>query len=252
MATRPTTGSSAEGSRDDRRERRLAHGYARELQLVGRRGDGCVVEAARVGVGGREHAEPARGRVHARHEGGQRARVVDGQQRRDVVRRGQQQRLQRLPLADPLAGAHGKRRLREGRSPFLFGDVGGRDRHREPFCAERQRVLEQGQVGGHDLGDARDRNAGGRPRAGDAPDPSTSTAASPSRGQASRACGRGGGRRTRAFGGSSAAARLSVAMRRVSATASATSDERAEHRPSPATIDALCAGRPLAATASRR
>ncbi|HET7119859.1 MAG TPA: hypothetical protein VFI17_01265 [Solirubrobacterales bacterium] len=125
------------------------------------RGDRGVGEAAGVGVVSVFHPQLGGGFVHLGDEGFDAAGLVDRQQRGDVVGRGQQQRLQRVPLAQHLAGFHRDDGLVEFQPPVQVCDVAGTDRDREAVLARFQRVVPQHQIGGHHLGDAGDRHRPG-------------------------------------------------------------------------------------------
>ena len=88
---------------DDAREHRQAHGSIDNAHLVGRSRHGCVVEAARVGVAGVSHPKRPCGGIHPGNEAVHQAGIPSRQNRGDVVRRRQQQCLQRLPFGQSLS-----------------------------------------------------------------------------------------------------------------------------------------------------
>ena len=97
-----------------------------------------VVVAARVGVAGVGHAERPCGRIHPGDKPVHRAVVPPRQNCGDVVRRRQQQCLQRLPFGQLLAGGDRHDRLPLSEPAVCVGDigVGERDRRAGPRRAE--------------------------------------------------------------------------------------------------------------------
>jgi hypothetical protein len=122
---------------DDAREHRQAHGLIDEAHLVGSSRHGCVVVAARVGVAGVGHAQRPCGGIHPGNKPVCRAGVPSRQNRGDVVRRRQQQCLQRLPFGQLLSGGDGHNRLLLSAPAVGVGDIGVRERDRRAVLAER-------------------------------------------------------------------------------------------------------------------
>ena len=143
---------------DDAREHRQAHGPIDDAHLVGGSRDGCVVVAARVGVAGVGHAQRPCGGIHPGNEPVRRAGVPSRQNRGDVVRRRQQQRLQRLPFGQLLSGGDGHDRLLLSAPAVGVGDIGVGERDRRAVLAEPQRVVTEHEIGRHHLRDAGDRS----------------------------------------------------------------------------------------------
>ena len=143
---------------DDAREHRQAHGPIDDAHLVGGGRHGRVVVAARVGVAGAGHAQRPRGGVHPGDEAIHRAGIPARQNRGDVVRRRQQQRLQRLPLGQLLARGDGHDRLPLSAATVGVGDIGVGERDRRAVLAEPQRVVTEHEIGRHHLRDAGDRS----------------------------------------------------------------------------------------------
>ena len=121
---------------DDAREHRQAHGAIDDAYLVGGSRHGRVVVAARVGVAGVCHAQRPCGGIHPGHEPACRAGVPLRQNGGDVVRRRQQQCLQRLPFGQLLSGGDGHDRLLPSAPAVGVGDIGGGERDRRAVVAE--------------------------------------------------------------------------------------------------------------------
>ena len=143
--------------RDDAREHRQAHGPIDDAHLVGGGRHRRVVVAARVGVAGVRHAERPSGGIHPCDEPAERAGVPARQNGGDVVRRRQQQRLQRLPLGQALAGGDRHDRLAPSAPAVRVGDVGVGERDRRAVLAGPKRMVAEHDVGRHHLRDAGDR-----------------------------------------------------------------------------------------------
>jgi hypothetical protein len=120
---------------DDAREDRQAHGPIDNAHLVGGSRHSCVVVAARVGVAGVGHAQRPCGGIHPGNKPVRRAGVPSRQNRGDVVRRRQQQRLQRLPFGQLLSGGDGHDRLLLSAPAVGVGDIGVGERDRRTVLA---------------------------------------------------------------------------------------------------------------------
>ena len=143
---------------DDAGEHGQPHGPVDDAQLVGRCRDGRVVVAAGVGVSRVCHPERAGGFVHPRDEPLLRAGVPAGQDCRDIVRRRQQERLERLPLGQLLAGGNGHDRLLLSAAPLGVRDDVLGERDRRAVLAGAQRMVTEDDIGRHHLGHAGNRS----------------------------------------------------------------------------------------------
>jgi hypothetical protein len=85
-----------------------------------------------------------------------RAGVPSRENRGDVVRRRQQQRLQRLPFGQLLSGGDGHDRLLLSAPAVGVGDIGVGQRDRRAVLAGRKRVVTEHEIGCHHLRDAGD------------------------------------------------------------------------------------------------
>ncbi len=132
LCTVPATGSVALGVA----MMLAAHGPIDHAHLVGGSRHGCVVVAARVGVAGVGHAQRPCGGIHPGNKPVHRAGVPSRQNRGDVVRRRQQQRLQRLQFGQLLSGGDGHDRLLLSAPAVGVGDVGVGERDRRAILAE--------------------------------------------------------------------------------------------------------------------
>ena len=110
--------------------------------------------------------------VHLFHERGDASRVPTGEVVSDVVRRGDQERLEQLTLGEALAGHHIESRVTVLNCADPSRVVGCSHREAAPR-AVAERVVLQHDHGGHDLGHARHRDRDlvrGSPEEPDSPD----------------------------------------------------------------------------------
>jgi hypothetical protein len=103
------------------------------------------------------HPQRPCGGVHPGDEPARRAGVPPCQNRGDVVRGRQQQRLQRLQFRQLLAGGDGNDRLVLSAPAVGVGDVGVGERDRRAVAPGPERVVAEHEVRRHHLRDARDR-----------------------------------------------------------------------------------------------
>jgi hypothetical protein len=87
-----------------------------------------------------------------------RAGVPSSQNRGDVVRRRQQQCLQRLPFGQLLSGGDRDDRLLLSAPAVGVGDIGVGERDRRTVLADLERVVTEHEIGRHHLRDAGDRS----------------------------------------------------------------------------------------------
>jgi hypothetical protein len=106
-----------------------------------------------------DHAERPRRGVHPSDESVRRACVPSRKNLGDVVRRRQQQCLQRLQFGQPLAGGDRYDRLLLPAPAVGIGDVGFGERDRRAVPAGIERVVSEHEIGRHHLRDAGDRGS---------------------------------------------------------------------------------------------
>jgi hypothetical protein len=121
---------------DDAREHGQAHGPIDNAHLVGGSRHGCVVVAARVGVEGVGHTLRPCCRIHPGNKAVRRAGIPSRQNRGDVVRRRQQQCLQRPPFGQLLSGGDGHDRLLSSAPAVGVDDIGVGERDRRSLLTE--------------------------------------------------------------------------------------------------------------------
>ena len=145
-------------------EGRIGHVEGRHLEQV--RGGGLRprIDAAGIGEVRVVHAEAGRGGVHLRHEGGDAPGVPGGQQVGVVVGRMHQHAAEDLGLGDLLVQRHLRVGVVVDGGAVVVVDLGLRDRDGRARLVERQRVVVQHDIGGHQLGQAGHRRRLLRPR----------------------------------------------------------------------------------------
>jgi len=104
------------------------------------------------------HAERPRGGIHPGDKTLRRTGLPSRQNCGDVVRRRQEQRLQRLEFGQLLPGGDGHDRLLPAAAAVGVGDIGVGERDRRPLRAGPKRVVSEHEIGRHHLRDAGDRS----------------------------------------------------------------------------------------------
>ena len=143
---------------DDLREHREEHRRFRQRDQILGDADRGWREPRDIVVVCCAHAQGDGPGVHPTDERRQAALIPDGQHRGEVTRRGQQQALQQLILAELLAGNHRQDRFVLISLVDVGSHIGAADGQNRPSFADGQRMVFEDEEGGHHLRGARHRD----------------------------------------------------------------------------------------------